>query len=136
MPRPRLLSALGSMPLAVSMSRAHLTTGSACWAGSSMSLFPPLTIHHPSDAEPSPPTFALLNWVVPAQVLGCHMYLTLSCIPFCAASTTDWAQNVAATMPMKMSGFFDASVVIGSVTVGACASTVSLTKLMLSLLTD
>ena len=46
-------------------------------------------------------------------------------MPFCAASTTAWVQNVPATMSMNTSGFFAASVVIGSVIVGACGSTVS-----------
>ena len=52
-------------------------------------------------------------------MFGCHRYSTFSCMPFWAASTTDWAQNVPATMSRKTSGFFEARVVIGSVIVGA-----------------
>ena len=48
-------------------------------------------------------------------------------MPFCAASVMAWAHGVPVSISMKTSGFFDASVVIGSVTVAACGSTNSTT---------
>ena len=82
-------------------------------------------IHQPSAAEPSPPTFSFFTKVVPAQVAGWNRYLVDSCMPFWAASVIAWVQEVPAVMAMNTSGFFAASVVIGSVTVGADGSIVS-----------
>ena len=56
-----------------------------------------------------------------------NRYLALSFSPFWAASVTICVHCVPASIVMNTSGFFAASVVIGSVTVGADASIVSLT---------
>src|SRR4051794_9074065 len=134
MPRPCSVASSGLCPASVSIWRAHATAGSDFWAASRMSLLPPLTIHQPVDAEPSPPTLALLSWVAPAHVLGCQRYLTSSCMPFCADSTTVCVQNDPATMAMNTSGSLAARVVMASVIVGACGSTVSLEYWILALL--
>src|ERR1043165_4282482 len=101
-----------------------------------MSFAPPLTIHQPCDAEPSPPTLLLLNCVEPAHVSGCHRYLTDPCMPLLAASITACVQNVPATSAMKTSGLSAASVVMASVIVGACGSIDSVTYLIFALLGD
>ena len=92
-----------------------------------MSLAPPLTIHQPLEAEPSPPTLSLPTKLDAAQTDGWNRYLTSSFMPFWAASVIAWVQGVPAIMAMNTSGFLAASVVIGSVTVGAAASIVSVT---------
>ena len=56
-----------------------------------------------------------------------NRYLACSFMPFWAASVTIWVHGVPASMAMKTSGFSAASVVIGSVTVGADGSIVSVT---------
>src|SRR3954453_10907159 len=92
---------------------------------SGRALLPELAVHQLLEADPSPPTFSFFTNVVPAQVIGWKRYVTLSCMPFCAASVTAWVQGVAATMAMKTSGFLEANVVMGSVIVGVEASIVS-----------
>ena len=54
-------------------------------------------------------------------------------MPFSAASVMAWVQDVPAVMAMNTSGFSAASVVIGSLTVGADGSIVSVTYSILSL---
>src|SRR5690348_6102761 len=107
------------MPFFVSRSRPNFTHASSLKVGSVMSTPPGLTIHQPFDAEPSPPTLSFLTKVVLEHVSGWKRYLVLSCMPLLAASMMAWVHGVPATMAMNTSGFFDASVVIGSVTVGA-----------------
>ena len=99
-------------------------------------MVPPPAIHQPSDAEPSPPTLSL-----PMNVAGLHgwpvnRYFTESFMPFSAASVTAWVQEVPAVMAMNTSGFFEASVVIGSLMVGADGSIVSGSYSILSLTGD
>ncbi len=57
-------------------------------------------------------------------------------MPFSAASVMAWVHGVPATMAMKICGFLEARVVIGSVIVGACGSIVSVTYSMSSLIGD
>ena len=63
----------------------------------------------------------------PGHVPGMNRYLALDLRPFCAASLTIWVHCVPASIVIHTSGFCAVSVVIGSVTVGAAASFVSLT---------
>src|SRR6478609_2607260 len=92
-----------------------------------MSLMPGLTTIHPLAAMPSPPTLSLPTKLVDAQPWGRNRYLADDCIPFCAASVTIWVHWAPASIEIHTSGCSAASVVIGSVTVGADASIVSLT---------
>src|SRR5690349_13565590 len=124
------------MPFELSRSRANFTNASSLNVGSVMSRPPGLTIHQPFDAEPSPPTLSFFTKAVPEHVSGWDRYLTLSCMPLLAASVTAWVHDVPASMAMNTSGFLAARVVIGSVIVGADASTVSLVYSMRSFRTD
>ena len=65
-----------------------------------------------------------------------NRYLVCSFMPLLAASLMIWGQWVAPVIVMNTSGFFDASVVIGSMTVGAVISTFSVMYSILSLLGD
>src|SRR3954452_25096725 len=127
MPPLRLLDDSGSRPLAFMAPSSHWMYGSDWNAGSFMSFRPGLSSHQQSPEEPSPPSLSLPMNVAPAQVCGMNRYFASDFNPFWAASVTIWVHCVPANIVIHTSGFSAASVVIGSVTVGADASIVSLT---------
>src|SRR5262245_54352043 len=87
---------------------------------------PGLTAYQPSAAEPSPPTLSLPTKDEPAQPCDVNRYLAVLSMPFWAASTMIWVHCAPASMEMNTPGDLAGTVVIGSVTVGAPASIVSL----------
>src|SRR5215207_2922934 len=97
---------------------------------------PPPKIHQPSAAEPSPPTFSLPTNDEALHVDGMNKYFACSLSPFSAASMRIWVQVTPAVMPINTSGAPAASVVIGSLTVGADGSIVSVADANFSLLGD
>src|SRR3954454_11840245 len=127
MPLEKLTDVSGLRPFLPISVFSHWTWGSLAKAGSLVSLAPLLSSHQPSPAEPSPPSFSLLMNDAPAQVWGMNRYLADAFMPFWAASFTICVHCVPASIEIHTSGLAAASVVIGSVTVGAAASIVSLT---------
>ena len=63
-----------------------------------------------------------------------NLYFSVSAMPLPATSLTICVHCTAPVIVMNMFGFLDASVVIGSVTVGAVISSFSVKKSILSLL--
>ena len=87
----------------------------------------PPTTHQPFAAEPSPPTLSLPTKLLLLHTDGWNRYFAESFRPSCAASMIACVHVTPAVSAMNTAGFFDASVVIASVIVGAVGSIFSVT---------
>src|SRR5215212_10162686 len=94
-----------------------------------MSFWPPPAIHQPSDASP---TLSLPTKLLALQTDERNLYFTCSFMPFWAASVVTCEHGVPTTPAMKTSGFWAVRVVIGSVTLTADGSILSVTYSMLA----